>query len=198
MFLVSVRQLCKLLHRETCTSLIVIHVHVSVHQPSMQTLATLRIKKKALFIATNKLVQLRIWKSLQVLIEVMLISVLGALNLIKTEYCTKWKMLHHWKLAKDLCVCVRERKRKREREREVKIQRERGGVSSLFQCVHTCIRSQPPHQPYQPTTFPLSSPLYLYSQPWPGQRKPSSASHTCKPHYLIPSYLDIKGSSLLQ
>ena len=42
------------------------------------------------------------------------ISVLGALNLIITEYCPKWKMLDHWKLAKDLCVCVCERERERE------------------------------------------------------------------------------------
>ena len=34
---------------------------------------------------------------------------LGALDLIKTEYCSKWKVLNHWKLAKHLwCVCERE------------------------------------------------------------------------------------------
>ena len=132
---------------------------------------------------------------------------LGALNLIKTEYCPKWKMLDHWKLAKDLCVCVCvcvcvEREREREMKASLQIQKELGEWVAWVQCVHTCVRSEPPHQSYQPTTFPLSIPalsIRLPAMPCPAMQQKKEALHSwCMLYYLITSYLDIKGSSLLQ
>ena len=122
-------------------------------------------------------------------------------------------MLDHWKLAKDLCVCVCVCVCVWEREREsiMTHQREVGEwVPGFNVCTHLLDQSH--HisiisQQHFPYLFPFISqaphhhPVPMTCLACPAiisQAREEAFNGRCNPHYLMPNYPDIKGSSLLQ